>query len=144
MRIDRRRTRIAAVSAVALAATVALFGAQPAPAAPPAPRDEVFAKKLVKQVTGANVQKHMVALQAIADANGGNRAAGTPGYDRLAEYVARMLRKAGYRVTIDPINFVEALGGEQPAHRWTQTAPSPKTYVPNDDFFTFPPSPPAT
>ena len=37
---------------------------------------------------GQGAFRHLRALQDIAVANGGNRAAGTPGYDRSAEYAA--------------------------------------------------------
>jgi aminopeptidase Y len=137
-----RRTPLAAASsAVALALTAALVGAAPAPAAPPPPPDEVFAKKLVKQVSGAKARRHLVALQRIADANGGNRAAGTTGYDASRAYVARVLRNNGYKVTIDPVSFVEDWVENSPPVL-DQTAPNAKSYVTNEDFFTFPPSPP--
>ena len=42
--------------------------------------------------------EHLDALQRIADRNGGNRAAGTPGYDASARYVAGALRAAGWSV----------------------------------------------
>jgi Zn-dependent M28 family amino/carboxypeptidase len=48
---------------------------------------------------------HVEAFQAIADANGGNRAAGTPGYDRSADYVADRLRRAGYEVRFEEFTF---------------------------------------
>jgi aminopeptidase Y len=48
---------------------------------------------------------HLQALQEIADANGGNRAAGTPGYDRSADYVAERLREAGYDVRFEEFTF---------------------------------------
>jgi hypothetical protein len=35
----------------------------------------------------------------------GTRAAGTVGYDQSVEYVAGLLRKAGYAVTLDPVNI---------------------------------------
>src|SRR3954467_1256453 len=38
--------------------------------------------------------RHLRALQEIAEANGGNRAAGKPGYDRSADYVANQLKAA--------------------------------------------------
>jgi len=41
-----------------------------------------------------------VALKAAADRNGGNRAAGTAGYDASAVYVADQLQAAGYRPQI--------------------------------------------
>ena len=49
--------------------------------------------------------RHLRALQDIAAANGGNRAAGTPGYDRSAEYVAERLKEAGYVVRFEEFEF---------------------------------------
>jgi Zn-dependent M28 family amino/carboxypeptidase len=49
--------------------------------------------------------RHVQVLQDIATANGGNRAAGTPGYDRSAEYVADQLRAAGYNVRFEDFTF---------------------------------------
>jgi hypothetical protein len=48
---------------------------------------------------------HLKALQEIAVANCGNRAAGTPGYDRSAEYVAERLKEAGYVVRFEEFEF---------------------------------------
>ena len=48
---------------------------------------------------------HLRMLQEIATANGGNRAAGTPGYDRSADYVAEKLRAAGYTVRFEEFSF---------------------------------------
>lgn len=41
---------------------------------------------------------HLTMLQHIADANGGNRAVGTPGYDASVDYVADALRSKGFDV----------------------------------------------
>jgi hypothetical protein len=49
--------------------------------------------------------RHLRALQEIASANGGTRAAGTPGFDRSAEYVAQRLREAGYTVRLQEFEF---------------------------------------
>ena len=49
-------------------------------------------------VTVEGIMEHEQALQAIADANGGTRASGTPGYDASADYVAGVLSDAGYSV----------------------------------------------
>jgi Zn-dependent M28 family amino/carboxypeptidase len=54
---------------------------------------------------GEGALRHLRALQDIASANGGNRAAGTPGYDRSAEYVAQSLREAGYLVRFEEFEF---------------------------------------
>jgi Zn-dependent M28 family amino/carboxypeptidase len=51
------------------------------------------------------VYRHLQALQGIAAANGGNRASGTPGFDRSAEYVAEQLRGAGYAVRLEEFTF---------------------------------------
>ena len=49
--------------------------------------------------------RHLRALQDIASMSGGNRAAGTPGYDRSAEYVAEKLKEAGYLVHFEDFEF---------------------------------------
>jgi aminopeptidase Y len=49
--------------------------------------------------------RHLRALQDIAEANGGNRAAGKPGYDRSADYVAEKLKEAGYFVRFEEFEF---------------------------------------
>jgi Zn-dependent M28 family amino/carboxypeptidase len=49
--------------------------------------------------------RHLQALQDIATANGGNRATGTPGYDRSADYVAKKLKEAGYVVRFEEFDF---------------------------------------
>jgi aminopeptidase Y len=55
--------------------------------------------------TTAGAFRHLRALQDIATANGGNRAAGTSGYDRSAEYVSEQLAKAGYQVRFEEFEF---------------------------------------
>src|SRR5262245_14009262 len=40
-----------------------------------------------KAVAVAGIREHQLALQRIADANGGTRAVGTPGYDASVEYI---------------------------------------------------------
>jgi Zn-dependent M28 family amino/carboxypeptidase len=54
---------------------------------------------------GEGAFRHLQALQEIANANGGNRAAGTPGHDRSAEYVATRLQEAGYAVRFEEFEF---------------------------------------
>ena len=49
--------------------------------------------------------RHLQALHDIAVANGGNRAAGTPGYDRSTEYMAERLKEAGYLVRFEAFEF---------------------------------------
>jgi Zn-dependent M28 family amino/carboxypeptidase len=61
--------------------------------------------KLLECTTLAGVRRHQAALQAIADANGGIRASGTPGYGASAAYAAEVFRKAGYAVTLQAFPF---------------------------------------
>jgi Zn-dependent M28 family amino/carboxypeptidase len=61
--------------------------------------------RLLECVTLAGVRAHQTALQAIADANGGERAAGTPGYEQSVSYVVGKMTAAGYDVTLHPFTF---------------------------------------
>src|SRR5882724_1771262 len=53
----------------------------------------------------AGTFRHLQALQDIAAASGGNRAAGTVGYDQSAQYVAERLKEAGYAVRFEEFEF---------------------------------------
>ncbi|WP_437532038.1 M20/M25/M40 family metallo-hydrolase [Sorangium sp. So ce726] len=58
-----------------------------------------------RAVTLAGIREHQLALQWIADANGGKRIAGTPGHDTSANYVAARAAAAGYDVSDDHFEF---------------------------------------
>lgn len=62
--------------------------------------------KLLECVTLEGVREHQAAFQAIADANGGTRAAGTPGYDASVDYVVARMTAAGYNVTLNEFPFL--------------------------------------
>ncbi|GLW12620.1 amidohydrolase [Microtetraspora sp. NBRC 13810] len=79
-----------------LAALAVVFPMTPTPYSPPA---------LADRVSGAAVKKHLEALQSIATAAGGNRAAGTRGYEASADYVIEQLRQAGYQVRSQVFTF---------------------------------------
>jgi Zn-dependent M28 family amino/carboxypeptidase len=79
--------------------------------------------KLLECVTLDGVREHQAALQAIADANGGTRVAGTPGYQASVDYVAAQLTKAGYAVTLQEFPFLY-----QPPATLRQIAPTAATY----------------
>jgi Zn-dependent M28 family amino/carboxypeptidase len=51
------------------------------------------------------IMGHARRFQAIAEEHGGNRAAGTSGYDASAAYVADELRGAGYEVEVQSFRF---------------------------------------
>ena len=104
--------RIALVAVLGLLAALLL----PLPAAVAAPaeacdrRTNNTYQKLLECVTLEGVREHQAQFQKIADANDdpfypGTRAAGTEGYAESVEYVAGLLRDAGYRVTLDEFQF---------------------------------------
>ena len=80
-------------------------------------------KKLQECVTVDGVREHQAALQAIADADEGTRAAGFPGYDASVDYVADTLEAAGYAVEIHPFEFTFV-----PPATLEQIAPIAATY----------------
>ncbi|GAA0266075.1 M28 family peptidase [Cryptosporangium japonicum] len=122
-----------AVVALAAATTLGLVAATPAAAAPPDP-GAALSKKLTSAVTAEGVFGHLRQLEKIADANGGTRASGTPGYDRSADYVARKLQHAGYRVSRQSFEF--PYFQELSPSKFSQVGPAPKTFVNGTDFAT--------
>jgi Zn-dependent M28 family amino/carboxypeptidase len=103
---------------IALVAVLGLLAAMlvPLPAALAAPADRCERqtnntyRKLLECVTLEGVREHQAALQEIADNNDdpfypGTRAAGTEGYANSVDYVAGLLKDAGYDVTLDPVEF---------------------------------------
>lgn len=80
-------------------------------------------KKLQACVKLNGVREHQAALQAIADANGGTRAAGTPGYDTSLAYVVDKMTAAGYNVSLNAFPFVYV-----PLATLQQTAPINAAY----------------
>jgi aminopeptidase S len=101
----RSRIRLALVG-ISLALVAVACGS--VAAAPPLPPDGPLVRQLTGEVSDARAMKHLQALQKIADEHGGNRAAGTAGYDASVEYVARVLRNAGFKVSTPTY---EASGG---------------------------------
>lgn len=65
----------------------------------------VDTSRLTRAVTVNGQLKTLRQLQVIANRNDGNRASGLPGFDASADYVARELRRAGYRVTRQTFTF---------------------------------------
>jgi Zn-dependent M28 family amino/carboxypeptidase len=56
-------------------------------------------------VTVEGIMTHLEAFQEIADDHGGNRAAGTAGYQASGDYVQGLLEAAGYDVTIQEFSY---------------------------------------
>ncbi|GGO96551.1 aminopeptidase [Wenjunlia tyrosinilytica] len=53
----------------------------------------------------ANVKAHLRKLQSIANANGGNRAHGRPGYKASAAYIKGKLDAAGFTTRLSPFTY---------------------------------------
>ncbi|MGH4032533.1 M28 family metallopeptidase [Actinomycetota bacterium Odt1-20B] len=86
------RTAAAAVIAVgALLTTSAIAGAAPTSQA---------SKAAAPDISVANVKAHLNELQSIADANGGNRAHGSKGYQASLDYVKGKLDAAGFTTSV--------------------------------------------
>ena len=96
-----------AIRAVALVAGAGVaFALVPGGSATAAPaqkgcenRTNTTVQALLECVAPTGAVEHLKALQAIADANGGTRAAGTPGYEASVDYVVNTLEAAGWEVT---------------------------------------------
>ena len=99
-----RTSRALAISLGTLAASFAGGSATAGPAACGSRVNNTHAK-LLECVTLDGVRAHQAALQEIADANGGTRATGTPGYNASVDYVVAQLEAAGYQVELDPFEF---------------------------------------
>lgn len=82
----------------------------------PSPQPLAIADRLDQEELFAHVEQ----FQTIADENGGNRAAGTPGYDASIDYVEEQLVDAGYETWRQdfPFTYTEVLSDEV-----TQVAP---------------------
>lgn len=89
MTVPKRRASVLAVLVVALASC--------AGSPPPQPAADL-ARDLPGAITADALETHLRALQDIADANGGTRAEGTPGFDASVDYVVKQLRDKGFDV----------------------------------------------
>jgi Zn-dependent M28 family amino/carboxypeptidase len=90
---------------------------------------------LREAVTLESVNRHLEALQEIATANGGNRAALRPGFDASVAYVRSQLETAGYTVTVQ--TFTIPVYEQIEPSRLVRIAPAPKVYTPTVEFSTF-------
>jgi len=85
-----------------------------------------------KHVTLAGIREHQAALQSISDDNGGNRVAGSAGYDASAQYVYDHMVAAGYNVSFQEFTF--NFDGDASAPALEQVSPTPTTYVDGVDY----------
>jgi Peptidase family M28/PA domain len=110
-------TAVVAATLVALSTAQAGAGAGPSSPADHGPsesacahRDNNTASKLLECIRSTDLWRHLSTFQSIADANPGpdghpSRNSGEPGYKASVDYVARLMRAAGYKVTVQPYTF---------------------------------------
>ncbi|MDO5627114.1 MAG: M28 family peptidase [Mobilicoccus sp.] len=109
MRNSRRTATVALVSAGLVASGMSMAVAAPSDRANPNATDGRSmqrSEKLRQAVTVDSVVGHLESFQQIAEANDGNRAAGTSGYEASAQYIEAQLRAAGYKPTRQYFDFV--------------------------------------
>lgn len=90
-------------------------------------------ERLREKVTLKGVYRHLEALQRAAASNGGNRAAGTPGYEASGRYIERELRRAGYTPTRQAFSYDQF---ELTSEELAQVAPQSLDYAAGTDFST--------
>lgn len=95
--IPQTRCRITAAVLGTTVVLAAACGSATAPSSVTAPEGGLV-QKLVSEVSDAGAMAHLQALQKIADEHGGNRAAGTAGFEATVDYAADVLRGAGFAV----------------------------------------------
>ena len=122
------RNRLSRVLVCAAAATLVSTATLAGPAG--ADPNNNSAGKLTKAVTLDGVLAHLAAFQAIADANGGNRASGLPGYAGSVDYVVSRLEAAGYDPVVQEFEF-DFFDENSELQR---ISPNPRVFVNETDF----------
>ena len=115
-------------AAAGLAAATAVAAVLIAPASADNGTDS---SALRNAVTVEGILAHEQAFQEIANANGGTRAAGTPGYDASGAYVEGLLEDAGYAVSRQEFTYEQFILNSSAME---QTAPGSTVYVEDTDF----------
>ena len=107
--------RLRQSAALVVGSLVILVGVGAAAADSTAPRSA--AQRPDVKIPVAGIREHLVALQAFANRHGGNRLAGTAGYDASARYVATRMRAAGYNVRFQEFDFPLVVDRSPPSLR---------------------------
>ncbi|WP_235828487.1 M20/M25/M40 family metallo-hydrolase [Actinomadura rubteroloni] len=81
-----------------------------------------------------DVRRDLDAFARIAREHGGNRAAGTRGFDGSVSYVVAELRRAGYAPAVQPFTYPD--WAERDTPEFARTAPRARPYVHGTDFVT--------
>ena len=131
MRLTRSRRRAVAVLALTAAGSVALAGT-PAYAATD---NTKLGTKLARELTVDGVNRHLIALQRIADRNGGTRASGTAGHEASTVYVHDKLAAAGWNVSYQEFPF-PFFQDNAPAEL-ERLSPDPRVYTAGEEVVTY-------
>ncbi len=91
--------------------------------------------KLLACVSVEGVREHQAALQAVAEAHGGQRTAGSSGYDASADYVEGVMRSLGYDVSLQ--EFSLQVWRQLGPSTLEQLTPAAVIYEPGVDFTPF-------
>ncbi|HEU4808708.1 MAG TPA: aminopeptidase, partial [Homoserinimonas sp.] len=130
MKENRKLRRVAIATGVGLVVSIGL----PVGMGLPAYADNgTDTSALRDAVSAENITEHLEALQAIADANDGHRAAGSAGHVASAEYVEEQLRAAGYDPVRQPFSYDQFV---EIGSSLEQVSPTPTVYVDQTDFDT--------
>ena len=89
---------------------------------------------LTRAVTAGKIHDHMERLDRIADRNNGTRSLGTPGYAASVRYVVDRLKRAHYKVQVQP--FIANLFEEHTPPELERISPDPHVYDHEVDFLT--------
>lgn len=135
-----RRTFIVLLALIASAGLITTAAAQKSapsgddPDAVEQPTAAQFSTLLREGIKTNAVIKHLQALQDIADANDGNRAAGQPGYKKSVSYVAKALKGYGWSVKREEFAF-DAFFEDEPS-TFERISPDPRVFTEDTEFST--------
>ncbi len=89
--------------------------------------------KIQECVTQQGILKHLEKFQEIADSDPLNgRSSGNAGYNKSVDYIADQLRKAGYLVTLQPLDL--PLTKVLTETVFQENSPSPQSYTRGEDY----------
>jgi Zn-dependent M28 family amino/carboxypeptidase len=107
-----RRGTTALVTTLALVAGLVACSREQPQQRKTTPAAADYAQSMRQKVSTEAMFAHLEKLQQIADANGGNRAVGSPGYDASVEYIVNTLRDKGFDVQTPEFDFRQFDAGE--------------------------------
>lgn len=130
MELNRKNRRaVLATSAVSAVSALALVVSGGLPAYADNGTDT---SALREAVSAGAIIEHLEQLQLIADANDGNRAAGTSGYEASGAYVEEQLIAAGYEPERQYFSYDQFVVNSSALQRIT---PTPRAYVDFDEYY---------